>query len=91
MKVNVYSMRDKLSGYLQPTFEQSDDIAIRNFSFAINKKDTLLFAAAKHFDLYKLGTFDTETGIIEKLDNPQLIIEGLSCKHVDEVNESENS
>ena len=89
MKLNVYAMRDKLAGYLQPTFEQSDEIAVRNFSFAINNKGTLLYAAAKHFDLYKLGTYDTDTGIIDKLDNPLLIIEGLSCKK-EEVQESED-
>lgn len=88
MKVNVFAMRDKLSGYQTPTFELNDDIAIRNFSFAINRKDTLLFAAAKHFDLYKLGTFDSETGKFDLLNDPQLIIEGLSCKH-DEENASE--
>lgn len=88
MKVNVFAMRDKLSGYQTPTFELNDDIAIRNFSYAINRKDTLLFAAAKHFDLYKLGTFDSDTGKFDLLDVPQLLIEGLSCKH-EEVNESE--
>lgn len=84
MKVNVFAMRDKLSGYQTPTFELNDDIAIRNFSYAINRKDTLLYAAAKHFDLYKLGTFDSDSGKFELLDNPQLIIEGLSCKHEEE-------
>lgn len=89
MKVSVYAMRDKLSGFQTPTFELNDDIAIRNFSYAINRKDTLLFAAAKHFDLYKFGTFDSDTGKFDLSEQPQLLIEGLSCKH-EEVLSSED-
>lgn len=77
MIFNVYSMRDELTGFIQPTFELSDNVAIRNFSFAINKKDTLLYANPKHFDLYCIGEFDTETGILKKKD-PELIVTGLS-------------
>lgn len=69
MKLFVYSMRDQLSGYMQPTFELNDQIAIRNFSFAIKKPDTLLFASAKDFDLMKIGEFDSETGELTPLSH----------------------
>ena len=79
MLFNVYCMRDEMSGYLTPTFEQNDNIAIRNFKFAINRPDTIIYANPKHFDLYKIGTFDTDTGIIEKCD-PELLCNGLSVR-----------
>lgn len=82
MKFNIYSMRDQFSGYIQPTFEQNDNIAIRNFSFAINKKDTLLYANPKHFDLYKIGEFDTDTGKVKSME-PTLIVTGLSVLEQD--------
>lgn len=83
MKFGVYSMRDQLTGFIQPTFEVSDQVALRNFSYAINKQDTLLYASAKHFDLYRIGTFDTDTGEIVK-EEPSIVATGLS------VLESEN-
>ena len=70
-------MRDEFSGFIQPTFEMSDNIAMRNFSFAINKKDTLLYANPKHFDLYRLGSFDTETGELIP-EKPCVVCTGLS-------------
>lgn len=79
MKFNVYCMRDEMTGFLTPTFEQNDNVAIRNFKFAMNRPDTLLFANAKHFDLYCIGTFDTESGKIESIE-PELIVNGLAVK-----------
>lgn len=77
MIFNVYSMRDEFTGFIQPTFEMSDNVAIRNFSFAINRKDTLMYANPKHFDLYRIGSFDTETGNLSKIE-PELVCTGLS-------------
>lgn len=83
MVVNVYAMRDEFSGYVTPTFEMNDNIAQRNFKFAINRKDTLLYANPKHFDLYKLGTFDSETGKFDAKE-PELVCTGLSVLDKDE-------
>lgn len=77
MKIGIYSMRDQLSGFLTPTFELNDQIAIRNFSFAIKKPDTLLFASAKDFDLLKIGEFDSETGELHPL-SPTVICQGYA-------------
>lgn len=77
MKFQIFSMRDELSGYLTPTFELNESIAIRNFSYAINRKDTLYYANAKHFDLYHIGSFDTDTGVIEKVE-PTIVVTGVS-------------
>lgn len=77
MIYNVYCMRDQMTGFMQPTFEINDNVAQRNFSYAINRKDSILYANPKHFDLYKLGTFDTETGELSKCE-PEIICTGLS-------------
>lgn len=77
MKIGVYSMRDQLSGFLTPSFELNDQIATRNFSYAIKKPDTLLFASAKDFDLLKIGEFDTDTGELTPL-SPTVVCQGLS-------------
>lgn len=77
MKIGVYSMRDQLSGFLTPSFELNDQIAIRNFSYAIKKPDTLLFASAKDFDLLKIGEFDSDTGVLTPL-SPTVVCQGYS-------------
>ncbi len=77
MKVGVYSMRDQLTGFMSPTFELNDQIAVRNFSFALKKPDTLLFASAKDFDLCKIGEFDSETGALIPMD-PKVICQGIA-------------
>lgn len=77
MILNIYSMRDEFTGFIQPTFEQSDNVAMRNFSFAINRKDTLLYANPKHFDLYCIGSFNSDTGSVIPCE-PKLVCTGLS-------------
>ena len=86
MILNIYSMRDQLTGYLQPTFEVNDNVAVRNFSFAINNKDSLLYANPKHFDLYKIGSFNTETAEIIKSE-PTIVVTGLSVYEGEKKNE----
>lgn len=78
MKLGIYSMRDSVAGqYNTPTFEQSDFIAQRSFRYAINKNDFLGFNC-KDVDLFKLGEFDTETGIITPID-PVKLVDGVAC------------
>lgn len=77
MKFKIFCMRDQLSGFLSPTFELNENIAIRNFSYAINKKDSLYYANPAHFDLYHIGEFDTDTGVLEKTE-PTIVVTGVS-------------
>ena len=77
MKFGVYSMRDSVSGlYNSPTFEQDDAIAVRSFRFAVNKNDFLQFNA-KDVDLYRIGTFDNTTGVLEPCD-PAKLVDGVA-------------
>lgn len=79
MKVGVYSMRDAVSGNFQnPTFEINDAAAARNFKFSVNNNDFIGFNAAD-FDLFKIGVFDTQTGVLESQD-PVTVLSGVSAK-----------
>lgn len=64
MLLNIYSIRDTFTGYGQIFLESSDPVAVRGFRFALSKKDSAMFTDPKDFDLMRLGTFDTETGVI---------------------------
>lgn len=77
MIASIYAIRDKLTGYLTPTFDANDQVAMRNFAHAVQNTDTLLHTHAADYDLYCLGTFDTETGTIMPI-NPQVVCTGSS-------------
>lgn len=67
MVLNIYSIRDTFTGYGQIFLESSDPVAVRGFRFALSKKDSAMYTDPKDFDLMRLGTFDTETGVISPI------------------------
>lgn len=73
MKLNVYSIYDtKANAYAQPFYSQTDGSAIRAFSDHANEKGT---PANKHPDdyiLFRIGTYDDETGVISDDEHRQL-------------------
>lgn len=79
MKFNVYAIRDTHTGFLTPTFEVNDAVAMRSFSHAVQNSESLLFTHAKDYDLYKIGVYDSDTGRIEALDLPVVL---MSAKDV---------
>lgn len=78
MKFGVYSIRDSKTGFLSPTFEVNDQVAMRNFAHAVSNSDSVLFSHARDFDLYKIGTFDSDSGRVMPVEIPVMIISGAS-------------
>lgn len=78
MKYPIISVRDNKTGYLPPQVDQSEAAAIRNFEYAINKPDTLMYSYGADYDLFCIGEFDTDTGLISALDAPALLVSGYS-------------
>lgn len=66
MKYGVYCIRDLKSGWLSPTVDINDQVAIRNFVYAVQHNE-LFSDFANDYSLYKIGDFDTETGDIVNL------------------------
>lgn len=71
MILNYYAVKDELANkFLAPTLMNADEIAIRQFKTQINNIELWKDNSAD-FSLYRLGTWDDETGIltssIEKL------------------------
>lgn len=75
MKLGVYAMRDRLTGFLQPTFDQNDPVAMRNFESAVLqvRPGNLLHTNPEDYSLYKIGVYDSETGVIEPMDPLQIL------------------
>lgn len=74
--MNIYSIRDVRTGFLSPTYDLNDAVAARNFAHAVMNSDSILFTHAADFDLFRIGTFDSETGCLIPEDMPVFVASG---------------
>ncbi|WNK14549.1 MAG: nonstructural protein [Microvirus sp.] len=82
MILKIYAIRDiKTASYANPMFEVTDGGMIRNLSDAVNsnEKGNNLYHHSDDFELFQLGTYDTETGLIEG-QQPRSIITATQLK-----------
>ena len=80
MIYNIYSIRDHWTGYMPPTYDVNDASAMRNFRHAMMVGDSVFVTHKEDFSLYRLGTFNTETGEINIEETGVLIDSGLNGK-----------
>ena len=83
MKLGMYSICDKYTCYIYPFPAQSDQAAKRNFETEINS-NPIAKNSPGDFDLYKVATFDTETGIVEPITPHEPITTGMNVFRKDE-------
>lgn len=78
MIVKLFSIRDKLIGYNPPIGFKDEKIAERWFEGECKRKIQNEFTSSKYFELYEVGTMDTETGYVTgyPTGNLKLILEG---------------
>lgn len=62
---------------MPPQCDQNDQTAIRGFAYAINNNNVMNFSP-KDYDLYKVGEFDVDKGVINALKVPVLIASGVN-------------
>lgn len=72
MKYCVYAIRDNLMGFSAPMVAENDPVAIRSMEQAFRMPESLYQVRPQEFDLYYIGSYDTENGKIES-DMPRLI------------------
>lgn len=77
MKYGIYTIRDCKTGYLPLTIDINDASAMRNFEHASKNPDSLFFTHCSDYDLCRIGSFDTDSGLIE-LENLTVICSGVS-------------
>lgn len=90
MKFGVYSIADALTGYMRPTVEQNDAVAMRNFRAAILqvRDGNVLHCDPQDFTLYKIGTFETDSGELSG-HAPVPVVTGMSVM-LDSLNKEDN-
>lgn len=65
MKQKVYSILDVNVGYGVPIVQDNDAVAMRNFENACTDERSVFATHSSDFSLWCVGTFDTDTGILE--------------------------
>lgn len=61
MKMEMYSIKDELSGYSTPIPIQNEEMAIRYFKSQLENAP-IMQTEPKDFSIWKMGKFDNETG-----------------------------
>lgn len=73
MIYNIYAIRDFKTGFLSPITEQSEVTAIRNFEYACSKDDNLMNHFPNDFSLYEIGSYDSDTGLLQAVPVIRLV------------------
>lgn len=77
MKFAIVAIRDRaLDAFQNPIAVQAAGIAVRSFGDEINNRESPMNQHPDDYDLYQLGTFDTDTGAIESDGGPRMIAVG---------------
>lgn len=77
--MKMFSVYDKKAeSFSTPFFMKATGLALRGFSDMINSGEKTQYSAHPgDFDLYELGIFHDEHGIVELHDRPKLLGNGL--------------
>lgn len=85
MKLQMFSIRDRQVGaFMSPFFQQSEGAALRGFADEVNRAapDNILYRHPDDFELFYLGTFNSEDGSFELFEVKRLVVTGSSVKVV---------
>lgn len=77
MKKRMYCVRDNKVSFWSPQEDQNDQSAIRNFGYLLTHNDMIMYAP-QDYDLYFVGTFDSDSGVMEPVTPIQFIASGAS-------------
>jgi len=70
--MKIYAIRDNAAAFFMPPFTaQNDNVATRLFIGSMGDS----FTHRTDFVLYRLGAFDSETGVID-VDEPTIVLRG---------------
>lgn len=79
--MEIYVVKDtKAQTYGMPFFQRNHVTATRAIANEVRRADptNTIYTNPEDFELYAIGTFDTDTGRVTGLEQPQLIATALS-------------
>lgn len=81
MELKIYSIRDlKAETYNAPFYQPTHGLAERYFQNLVKDDKSQLHQYPDDFDLFHLGTYNTDTGRFKTLDIPQHICKASALK-----------
>lgn len=80
MKYGIYAIKDVKVGFMQPFIQVNDGVAVREFRNIVNSSNSVVSANYTDMELYQLGTYNQDTGLIES--NVSFLIKGADVKDV---------
>lgn len=83
MILKMFTIRDSKGGFYDiPHFTRSHGDAERGFQKLAQSKDSKVGQFPEDYDLYYLGDYDDETGLIKPLDTPQHVLKAVDIPTV---------
>lgn len=77
--LKIYAIKDVKIGFMNPFYLENDEVAIRTFKKAANDMATnSVNDFPEDKELWCLGSFDTDTGIIEG-GLPKFLVKAIDC------------
>lgn len=76
--MEIFCLRDSKTRFLCPFFAVSAAAAIRNVEHDVQTSGSLISSHTSDFDLYHIGGFDDESGIIQAFSTPEFLVSGSS-------------
>lgn len=81
MLLQIYSVRDLATGQFLPgSFHSHDVNAIREFQDFARNPQSQISKYPESFDLVRVGTFETDTGVVAPVQIPAPLISGIQAK-----------
>lgn len=81
MQLKVFAIRDsKAEIFNLPFFNKTPGEAERNFKSLVNDGKSTVSQYPDDFDLYYLGEYDDQSGVVKSLDTPQHIVKAVQLK-----------
>lgn len=79
----VYALKDVKVGFWKPFTQPNDAVAKREFDNLVNgSADTFIVQNYQDLELYKIGSYDDETGVLTS--DVQYLLKGVDVKKVGE-------
>lgn len=64
MKYGIFALKDKKVGFMNPFVQLNDEVAERTVKVGAMSDDAMTHNCPEDFELWKLGTYNSETGEI---------------------------
>lgn len=84
MKKVICSVHDMCANmWTDPFFAVNTASAIRGFTDHVNGSNGDMSNHPEHFNLFKIGEFDDNKGLIDNLDEPVCLVRAIDIKSVE--------